>query len=216
MADDTRNRILDAAERLIARLGYQKTTVDDIAAEARISKRTIYLHFPSKEEVALVTIDRIAERLNERLRAIARGTGTPAARLREMLRERVMFRFDSVHEYRWGIDESVRSLRPALLARRARHFGEEAKVLGEVLTEGHAAGEFIGGDKLATAHAMILATNALLPANLSPSELEERTEIEVRALRVIDLLLGGVLANGRPRIARHYSRGERRRAAMSR
>src|SRR5262249_2772619 len=123
MADDTRNRILDAAERLIARLGYQKTTVDDIAAEARISKRTIYLHFPSKEEVALVTIDRIAERLNERLRAIARGTGTPAARLREMLRERVMFRFDSVHEYRWGIDESVRSLRPALLARRARHFG---------------------------------------------------------------------------------------------
>ncbi|HMF15381.1 MAG TPA: helix-turn-helix domain-containing protein [Gemmataceae bacterium] len=214
MADDTRNRILDAAEHLIARLGYQKTTVDDIAAEARISKRTIYLHFPSKEEIALVTIDRIAERLNERLRALSRVNGSPAARLREMLCERVMFRFDSVHEYRGGIDESVRSLRPGLLARRACHFDAEARILAEVLAEGRATSEFTGGDDVATAHAMILATNALLPASLSPSELEERTEIEAWALRIIDLLLGGVLAKGLARTARRFLDGTRRRAAL--
>ncbi|HEY7428714.1 MAG TPA: helix-turn-helix domain-containing protein [Gemmataceae bacterium] len=214
MADDTRNRILDAAEHLIARLGYQKTTVDDIAAEARISKRTIYLHFPSKEEIALVTIDRIAERLNERLRAIAGGAGSPAARLREMLRERVMFRFDSVHEYRGGIDESVRSLRPGLLVRRACHFDAEARILGTVLAEGHATGEFIGSDYVATAHAMILATNALLPASLSPSELEERTEIETQALRIIDLLLGGVRAKRPPRTTRRSPDRTRRTAAL--
>jgi hypothetical protein len=82
------------------------------------------------------------------------------------------------------------------------------------LAEGQAAGELSGDDELETAHAMILATNALLPANLSPSELEERVEIEAQALRVIDLLLGGVLTKGRPRTARHYSRGERRRAVL--
>src|SRR5262249_31059891 len=160
MADDTRHRILDAAERLLARLGYQKTTVDDIAAEAAISKRTIYLYFPSKEEIALVTVDRIAERLNERLRALANEARPAGARLRDMLRERVIFRFDSVHEYRQGIDESVRSLRPGLLARRARHFAEEARILGAVLTEGRATGEFACDDDLATAQAMVLATNA--------------------------------------------------------
>jgi AcrR family transcriptional regulator len=214
MADDTRNRILDAAERLIARFGYLKTTMDDIAAEARISKRTIYLHFPSKEEVALVTVDRIAERLKERLRTIAGSTATPATRLREMLRERVMFRFDSVHTYRGGIDESVRSLRPGLLARRARHFAEEADLLAEVLSEGRAAGEFIAGDDAATAQAMILATNALLPASLSPSELEDRTDIETRALRVIDLLMGGILAKGPSRTASRSSDGTRRKATL--
>src|SRR6516225_5249986 len=85
MAEDMRNRILDATERLLARLGYQKTTMDDIAREAGIGKRTIYLHFPSKEEVALGSIDRIVERLKERLQTLALSGESPAERLRQML-----------------------------------------------------------------------------------------------------------------------------------
>ena len=54
-----RDRILDSAERLMGRLGYQKMTMDDIAREAGIGRRTIYLHFPGKEETGLATIDRI-------------------------------------------------------------------------------------------------------------------------------------------------------------
>jgi AcrR family transcriptional regulator len=42
-------RILDAAERLIIRYGYDKTTVSDIAEESAVSKGAIYLHFDSKE-----------------------------------------------------------------------------------------------------------------------------------------------------------------------
>lgn len=42
-------RIFDAAARLITRYGYDKTTVSDIAEEARISKGAVYLHFDSKE-----------------------------------------------------------------------------------------------------------------------------------------------------------------------
>ena len=44
-------RILDATAELISKLGYNKTTVADIAAAAGISKGAIYLHFKSKEEV---------------------------------------------------------------------------------------------------------------------------------------------------------------------
>ncbi len=65
VAESMRDRILDATERLLGRLGYRKTTMDDIAAEAGVGRRTIYLHFPGKEEVALATIDRIVERLRE-------------------------------------------------------------------------------------------------------------------------------------------------------
>lgn len=41
----TRDRILDAAERLLGRFGYRKMTVEDIAVEARIGNGTVYLSF---------------------------------------------------------------------------------------------------------------------------------------------------------------------------
>ena len=63
-----RDVILDAAERLLARYGYQKMTMDDLAREAGIGKGTTYLHFPSKQEVVLCSIDRIVDRLLKQLR----------------------------------------------------------------------------------------------------------------------------------------------------
>src|ERR1041385_8959607 len=93
---DMREIILDATERLLARYGYQKMTMDDLAREAGIGKRTIYLHFPGKEEVALSSIDRVVERLLTELLIIAATVDSPETRLREMLKRRVLFRFDSV------------------------------------------------------------------------------------------------------------------------
>src|SRR6516225_7765607 len=79
---DVRDALLDAMERLLARYGYKKTTMDDLAREAGIGKGTIYLHFPSKEEVALCSIDRVVERVQDRLRDIARSGETVAERLK--------------------------------------------------------------------------------------------------------------------------------------
>jgi len=42
-------RILDAMATLIVRYGYDKTSVNDIAKEAGISKGAVYLHFESKD-----------------------------------------------------------------------------------------------------------------------------------------------------------------------
>ena len=70
-----RDRILDATESLLTRLGYRKMTMDDVAQEAGIGKRTIYVHFPSKEEVALASIDRVVDRLTTRLSELAQGGG---------------------------------------------------------------------------------------------------------------------------------------------
>ena len=44
-------RILDATATLIVRYGYDKTSVNDIAKEAGISKGAVYLHFDSKDEL---------------------------------------------------------------------------------------------------------------------------------------------------------------------
>lgn len=43
------NQILDAALQLLQRWGYKKTTLDDIARQAGISKGTVYLHWKTRE-----------------------------------------------------------------------------------------------------------------------------------------------------------------------
>jgi len=50
-SDKTYNQILAVAVEVIIRQGYDKTTMSDIAEEAGLSRRTIYLYFKGKEEL---------------------------------------------------------------------------------------------------------------------------------------------------------------------
>jgi len=191
---DVRDALLDAMERLLARYGYKKTTMDDLAREAGIGKGTIYLHFPSKEEVALCSIDRVVERVQDRLRDIARSGETVAERLKEMLRARVLCRFDSVKAYSESLDDLFESLRPAYMGRRQRYFDNEADIFAEVLVEGRRQKAFEFTDAQSTASTLLVATNSLLPYSLSARELGKRSEIDDRITRLADLLLNGLRA----------------------
>ena len=189
-----KDAILDATDRLLARYGYRKMTVEDIAVEAGIGKGTIYLHFSSKEEVVLSHIDRIVERLQDRLKETARSDAPAAERLRLMLLTRVLFRFDSIQHYTQSLNDLLAALRPGLLRRRAEYFEAEAQIFSEVLTAGRESGELSFDNERATAHAMLQATNGLLPYSLSTTELGEREEVEQRTADVANLMLRGLLS----------------------
>lgn len=47
----TRNRILQAAQRLFARVGYDATTTKDLAAEAGVAEGTLFRHFSNKKAI---------------------------------------------------------------------------------------------------------------------------------------------------------------------
>jgi AcrR family transcriptional regulator len=191
---DIRNAILDATDRLLARDGYKKMTIEELAREVGIGKGSVYLHFTSKEQIALSHIDRIIERLKQRLSNIAHGSGSCADRLRNMLIERVIFRFDSVSDYSQNINDMLARLRPQLLMRREQYFADEAAILIAVIAEGIERGEFEDVNKEDAAEALIVATNSLLPYSLSTKELGGREEILVRVQKVADLLLSGLKA----------------------
>jgi AcrR family transcriptional regulator len=188
-----RERILDATERLLATFGYRKMTMEDIAREAGVGRRTIYLHFPGKEEVALSSIDRVVQRLLARLRQEAALPKPPADQLHAMLILRVMFRFDSVRDYYQSFTEMFAAIRPAYLARRETYFAAEARIFADVLRAGREAGDFQFEDAPAAAQTLLLATNALLPFSLSARELGSRAEVETKAGAIADLLLRGLL-----------------------
>lgn len=189
----TKEAILDATDRLLTENGYRKMTIDELARTVGIGKGSIYLHFTSKEDIALAHVDRIIERLKSRLREIAASRDSCEKRIASMLVERVMFRFDSVQHYTQSINELLSSIRPRLLHRRERYFEEEACIFAQVLEEGERGGVFAIGDANEKAGTLLLATNSLLPYSLSTQELGERGEIERRIKRLAALLLQGLI-----------------------
>ncbi|MCC6551450.1 MAG: TetR/AcrR family transcriptional regulator [Polyangiaceae bacterium] len=191
---ETREAILDATDRLLATRGFRKLTMDDIAAEAGVSRRTIYMYFPSKEEVGLSSIDRVVDATRARLEAIAGSGADPADVLRAMLIERVLYRVDRVSAYRTSLDELFEAVRPAYMARRRRYFEREAGMFAAVLEAGRARGRFDFDDAAATASTLIKATNAFLPYSLSVKELGDREAIEADVARMADLLLKSLVA----------------------
>lgn len=188
-----KDAILDATDELLRRSGYKRMTIDDLAKEVGIGKGTIYLYFPSKQEIALSHIDRIIERLKQRLWQIADSKAASEHKIKKMLVERVMFRFDSVQHYSTSLNELFAQVRPSLLERRKRYFVEEATVFAKVLSDGAAAGVFAGSPPV-VAETLLIATNSLLPYSLSTLELGSRTEIEAKTKRVADALLLGIVS----------------------
>jgi len=60
-ADRTRQQILDAANRVFLERSFSAVRVDDIVAEANVSRATFYVYFPSKRDAFLALgIDSVA------------------------------------------------------------------------------------------------------------------------------------------------------------
>lgn len=190
----TRDAILDATDLLLARSGYKKMTIDDLAREVGIGKGSVYLHFPSKEEIALSHIDRIIDRLKDKLHKVSGESMAPPEKLAKMLSTRVLFRFDSIQHYSQSLNELLGYLRPQLLDRRRKYFEEEAKILAKVVSEGQTTGDFIDGDPLDMARTLVIATNSLLPYSLSAFELGDRKILTKTTKKLADLLIRGLRA----------------------
>lgn len=191
--EDLRDLILDAVDGLLARFGYRKMTMEDVARQVGIGKGTIYLHFPSKEELVLAHIDRIAETVVRKIGEIGASSEPVDRRIRRMLVLRVLHRFDSVAHYSQSLGDLLSSVRASLIVRRQAWFEKEAAVLEEVLREGARAGAFDCPDPRMTSLVLIQSTNSLLPFSLTPRELGRREEVESEVGRIAELLVKGLL-----------------------
>lgn len=60
--DQARQHILDATEACFGRFGLDKTTVDDIADEAGLSRSMIYRHFSGRDELLAGVLERLTDR----------------------------------------------------------------------------------------------------------------------------------------------------------
>jgi len=82
---DTRCRIVDIAERFFREIGYQKTTVADIAKALRMSPANVYRFFESKKAINEAVAERLMAEVESTVAAIATEPRPAAERLRAIL-----------------------------------------------------------------------------------------------------------------------------------
>src|SRR5260221_7640573 len=82
---DTRERILVVAERLFREIGYQKTTVADIAKVLRMSPANVYRFFDSKKAINEGVARRLMGGVEDAAQAIATRHESAVSRLRELV-----------------------------------------------------------------------------------------------------------------------------------
>ena len=77
----TRQRLIDASCRLFMEQGFEQTTIDQITAEAGVSRASFYLHFPSKEAVVRAMLEHVGENLRAEYKRLARLGNADVGRL---------------------------------------------------------------------------------------------------------------------------------------
>lgn len=75
--DILREHILDKAKEAFLEAGFERTSMDAVAARAKTSKRSLYAHFSTKEALFLAVIDHVDELFQDRMLTPAKYSQDP-------------------------------------------------------------------------------------------------------------------------------------------
>ena len=146
---DTRERILEVAERLFREIGYQKTTVADIAKMLRMSPANVYRFFDSKKAIHEGVARSLMGGVEDAAQAIATGRGPVAIRLRELLTT-----IHRMNSERYVGDSKLHEMVAVAMEESwevcVAHMEHITETIGTVIAEGVASGEFEVADLQAT------------------------------------------------------------------
>jgi AcrR family transcriptional regulator len=138
---DVRERILITAEGLFREIGYQKTTVADIAKTLRMSPANVYRFFDSKKSITAGVARRLMGGVEQALQAIAKRPGNAVERLRELLQ--TVHRMNSD---RYAGDSKMHEMVAVAMEENwdvcLAHIENIIGVTAEVIADGVASGEF--------------------------------------------------------------------------
>lgn len=183
----THAAIMETAERLFRTMGYQKTTVADIARELRMSPANVYRFFPSKAAINEAIAARLLEGFDEAVWHLARSDASAPDRIRaifRLLQEKTMALFfeerrmhdmvaAAIQEH-WGIIENhIRAIDTAF-----RH----------VIMDGQAAGTFARLDPDETSR-LLHASCLMFTHPIVVSEKSERDDLPAMAGRMAEFCL---------------------------
>lgn len=162
--DETGRRIAETFERHVNARGYDATTLDEVARDLRISKKTIYVHFDGKRDIYAHVVERQAAREKKRLAASV--AGLPSRRERVEAVVRAVLKMGRAHVEQTGAEEWLREYEIAADAFRTA----TGELVRELVQEGMDAGELAAGDAaLVEKMVAVMVVEYLVLLNADPS-----------------------------------------------
>jgi TetR/AcrR family transcriptional regulator len=187
--EEKRTHLLNAARAVVARFGIRKTTLEDIAAEARVSRATLYYYFPNREAIFRELVIQEIERFQRVLIAAIEPEATPDERLMAYVRTRFAHLRDIKSMY--SVTEHLaRAVLPIADDEFQRFQEAEMAFLASLVREGMTSGRFRSGDPDLLAAAMFAAVRGLDERFI----FEDRDAIEEAAECLFQTLFTGLLA----------------------
>ena len=142
---DTRERILEVALRLFREIGYQKTTVADIAKVLRMSPANVYRFFDSKKAIHEGVARSLMGEVEDAAQGIATKPGLAAGRLREL-----MTTIHRMNSERYVGNSKLHEMVEIAMEESwdvcVAHMERITQTIGSVIAEGVATGEFEAAD----------------------------------------------------------------------
>jgi AcrR family transcriptional regulator len=180
----TRTRLLDAAERVFAELGYHDASIVKITEAAGVGQGTFYLYFASKRDV----FDELVRDLNRRVRyAMKEASSQGSTRLEaELLGFGAYFRFTAEHPALYRIIRQAEFVSPEMLH---YHYEKLAEGYVEGLRESMAKGEVGDIDPEVSAWALMAAGELLGMRFILWGDGEVPPHVEAELARIIRSVL---------------------------
>jgi len=175
-ADDTKNRILHAAEARFRHYGFGKTTMEEIARDCHMSAANIYRFFKSKKDIAAEMASWCFAQSENALKNVVRQPGPTAAERVELF---ILHMLKINHELYSGqpkineLVEFIVSERPDMIE---DHKEAKRSLLAVILADGERNGEFCEINVVETAETILKSCYLLaypsFMVNMSYAELE--------------------------------------------
>lgn len=187
--DDTRDRIMDVADRLFRQFGFAKTTVADIAGELNMSPANVYRFFPSKNAIVEAICRKCLSEVDEAAWAIARARGPAADRLERLVLEILTYHKDNLLTDKKVNDIVLVAIEDSWDAIQA-HKNVIRHVAELVIRDGIESGEFEPVDPVETARLFMRSTVAFMhPVLISQCLADEAPDMEAEARLAVRFLL---------------------------
>jgi AcrR family transcriptional regulator len=182
-----RDAIIEAARATFIHYGFRRTSLDEIARQADISRTGLYHHFRNKEEIFRAVTEDLHERALGAAERAAAAQGAAGGRLLGVLDAKLGWFLDILSASRHGdelIDQTNRLCGELVVSETRRYL----RVLARVFREADEAGEIsLGAAELtadgAASHLHLCAQGLAGPRGASPSPAQYRRRLE-RLVRI--------------------------------
>ena len=182
--------ILNEAQKIFARYGLLKTTVDEIAHAARMGKASWYHYFESKEDIFKEVIESESRFLNEKVHQAVDGENSSREKIKAHIKSCAKY-FGQLPNINSALHDNYLDHYAFIKEIRKRFFQEEMEIIKDILSDGVKKGTFRIRDIELTSFAVVSALKGIQehPRSLSASLAEKEQYID----KLTDLLFEGIL-----------------------